>query len=535
MRQRQLFILFLLLFTSQAVVFAQGTTLSGFSISYNGRAFNASANNTTFTYTVAGTNVPPELTQFSLQIPVCQPALETVAYAPTQGVSFGTDATTSITGIRWDLPLAVGQSRVYTVTLAGEVSEGTVNAAVKSGTGFQVGQVQGPSCTEAAIRVVKFVSVDNRATWVDAEIPTGPVVPVGTPVSFRYQITNNGDFTLENVTLTDSDFDISSCGVSGTLNAGASVECMVGPFPAVEGQHSNTATVTGTYSGRTYTDTDLAHYYAGTLPRLTVEKMVGLAGGGTWYTADSAPGLLVPDDDRVSFRFVVTNEGTESFTNITLTDSLYSTASCQIPAELRPTQSFECIIGPFDVDDDANGNGNHDDDDDDDTIQSLVNTLTVTAVANGQTVTVTDQAHYQVDDDDDDDDTIIIIEGPVDVIINNIIIIYGIEIEMDDDDPLLTVIRVGDNVRVQGNVTNMQTGIVVVAVVIVVIDVDIYIVDNLVWRDDGDCRNAPPPWAPAHGWRQKCIIVVPDVRPGWGNNGGGGNNDDDDDGGDDDD
>jgi hypothetical protein len=30
------------------------------------------------------------------------------------------------------------------------------------------------------------------------------------------------------------------------------------------------------------------------------------------------------------------------------------------------------------------------------------------------------------------------------------------------------------------------------------------VVDNQVWRDDNECGNPPPPWAPAHGWRRKC-------------------------------
>jgi hypothetical protein len=25
-----------------------------------------------------------------------------------------------------------------------------------------------------------------------------------------------------------------------------------------------------------------------------------------------------------------------------------------------------------------------------------------------------------------------------------------------------------------------------------------------VWRDEGNCDNPPPSWAPAHGWRLRC-------------------------------
>lgn len=488
-----------LLFITQAVVLAQGMVLNGFSVSYSGRVFNNATNRTTFTYTVAGTNVPPDLSHFDIEIPTCETPLEAVAYSPAQAVSFGVDPTTGVNGIKWDLPLGMNQTRVYSISFAGNVSEGTVTAAVKGGNGFEAGAVPGPSCTQVGLQVVKSVSVDGGGTWNDSEIPTGPVVAVGAPVSFMFQITNTGDFPLENVTLTDSMYDVSSCGAIGALQPAGVFECVIGPVPAAEGQHVNIATATGVYNGTTFTDTDAAHYFAGTLPKLTVEKLVGLSGTSTWYAADSAPGLIVSKDDMVSFRFVISNEGTETFTGITLADSKFSAAGCQIPAELKPAESFECVIGPFGLD----------------SSDAQVNTLTVTAVANGQTITVTDAAHYQRDADDDTD-VIVVIEGPVQVVINNIIVIYDIEIQLQPNDPLLTVIKVGDVVRVEGSISDDDddhTTIIVIAVIVVVIDVDIYVVDNQVWRDDGECANPPPPWAPAHGWRRKCggggnVIII---------------------------
>jgi hypothetical protein len=236
---------------------------------------------------------------------------------------------------------------------------------------------------------------------------------------------------------------------------------------------------------------------------LTIEKFVAIA-GGAWYTADFSPGLPIPEGKQVSFRFVVTNTATETATNITLTDSLYSIDGCQIPVEIAPDDGFECIAGPFDIEQG---------DDDDDEVR-IVNVATVTAQINGATVTATDEAHYYVDQDDDTD-VVIIIEGPVEVIIANVIIIYGIEIELDEDDPLLLVIQIGDIIRVEGDVDDSDGVIVVIAIIIVIVDVDIVVGgDGQVWRED-DCGNPPPPWAPAHGWRRKC-------QPEGGNNGRGG-------------
>ncbi len=126
----------------------------------------------------------------------------------------------------------------------------------------------------------------------------------------------------------------------------------------------------------------------------------------------------------------------------------------------------------------------------------------------------------------------IIIEGPVQEINVNIITIYDIDIRLDDDDPALTVIQIGDIVRIEGDVDDDDSSgmIVVVAVTVVVINVDINVATGESWRDQGNCNNPPPPWAPAVGWRRRC-----EGNAGGGSGGGSGNvtiiidNDDDDD------
>jgi hypothetical protein len=131
----------------------------------------------------------------------------------------------------------------------------------------------------------------------------------------------------------------------------------------------------------------------------------------------------------------------------------------------------------------------------------------------------------------------IVIEGPVQSININVITIYNIDIELAENDPNLTIIQIGDIVRIEGDTreddddNDGNITIIVVAVTVVIVNVDINIVTGDVWRDEGsDCANPPPPWAPANGWRRRC--------EGGGNNGNGngngrgrgrGNDDDDDD------
>ena len=128
--------------------------------------------------------------------------------------------------------------------------------------------------------------------------------------------------------------------------------------------------------------------------------------------------------------------------------------------------------------------------------------------------------------DTGDDSVIIVIEGPVEAVNVNVITIYNINIVVEEDDPALTVIQIGDVLRITGALVTDDDGliligddlddddddddddlditIVIVAVNIVFVDVDVFILDGQVWRDAGNCGNAPPPWAPAHGWRRRC-------------------------------
>lgn len=128
----------------------------------------------------------------------------------------------------------------------------------------------------------------------------------------------------------------------------------------------------------------------------------------------------------------------------------------------------------------------------------------------------------------------IVIEGPVQQINVNIITIYNINIQLAPDDPNLTIIQVGDIVHVEGDTSDTNGTIIIIAVTVVIVNVDINIDTGEVWRDDDDCSNPPPPWAPAHGWRRKCGDVNVDIDINVGGNNGNGNghgnkHDDDDD------
>jgi hypothetical protein len=154
------------------------------------------------------------------------------------------------------------------------------------------------------------------------------------------------------------------------------------------------------------------------------------------------------------------------------------------------------------------------------TVPALVSTSEVTAEASAEiapevTATPIPESTLQAEVTIEPLDTAIVIEGPVEAINGNIVTIYGIDIELAPDDALLLVIQVGDVIRVEGNPKGGDT-VIVVAVNVLFINVDVVIQDGQVWRDDGNCNNPPPPWAPAHGWRRRC-----ESQGGGGGRGGG--------------
>jgi hypothetical protein len=107
--------------------------------------------------------------------------------------------------------------------------------------------------------------------------------------------------------------------------------------------------------------------------------------------------------------------------------------------------------------------------------------------------------------------------------------IYGLDIVFTSGSPALTVVQVGDVIRVEGVADVASDAIVVINVTFV--NVTVVIVDGLAWRGDS-CAVPPPSWAQAAAgdWFRRCT-----GGGGQGSGSTGGDNDDDDDDDDDDD
>jgi hypothetical protein len=83
-------------------------------------------------------------------------------------VQVGTDPTTNVTGIKFDIGLSSGQTVYYYFTVTGAVGSGTNTVALKAGADFVSGPVGGPSCDETdpplAVVLGDFWAVCEAAT-----------------------------------------------------------------------------------------------------------------------------------------------------------------------------------------------------------------------------------------------------------------------------------------------------------------------------------------------------------------------------------
>ena len=99
------------------------------------------------------------------------------------------------------------------------------------------------------------------------------------------------------------------------------------------------------------------------------------------------------------------------------------------------------------------------------------------------------------------DGVAVVMEGPVSAIDGNLISIYGTYLALDPNSLELSVLQIGDVIRINGIMSDLP---VVYIINIVFINVEVYIFEGLIWRDVLNCAIVPPVWASADGWHVRC-------------------------------
>lgn len=180
------------------------------------------------------------------------------------------------------------------------------------------------------------VTIEKSTNGEDADTPTGPLVPVGDPVQWTYEVTNTGNVSIIAFSVTDSDPAVTVvCPRIGLILPGSTVVCQASGT-ARPGQYTNTATVDALdFFEDELTDTDPSHYF-GAAPAIDIEKSTNQV------DADQAPGPNITEGSLVTWRYVVTNTGNVDLVELVVTDDRLGTISC--PADtLAVGTSVTCV------------------------------------------------------------------------------------------------------------------------------------------------------------------------------------------------
>ncbi|MFD8596575.1 hypothetical protein ACFV1L_16400 [Kitasatospora sp. NPDC059646] len=215
----------------------------------------------------------------------------------------------------------------YVVTAADVTAGHVTNTAHAEGTDPLGQQVTSPP-TVATVPVVGTAELTIRKAADSA----GPF-HAGDHVSYTYTVTNTGTATVHNLTVADDHVATVTCDTT-TLNPGQSTTCrgsyVVTAADVTAGHVTNTAYAEGTDpEGLTVTSP----------PAEATVPVVGEALLVIEKAADSAGPFGV--GDTVPYTYTVTNTGTATVNNLTVTDDHIGTVTCDTTT-LNPGQSTFC-------------------------------------------------------------------------------------------------------------------------------------------------------------------------------------------------
>jgi hypothetical protein len=103
------------------------------------------------------------------------------------------------------------------------------------------------------------VKIEKSTNGEDAESPPGPSILVGSPVTWRYVVTNTGTISLTGIVVVDDRGVSVNCVGQSILPVGESMTC-TGTGVATAGQYTNVGTVSANSTSGAVDDSDPSHY-----------------------------------------------------------------------------------------------------------------------------------------------------------------------------------------------------------------------------------------------------------------------------------
>ena len=226
-------------------------------------------------------------------------------------------------------------SSAATVLSQADVDAGSVHdIALATGTPPVGANVTASDDATVTIPANPAITLDKTAGAIVDVDGNGP--DAGDTVTYSYLVTNAGNVTLSNVNVVDDNgtpgnaADDFTINIPGTLAPGASTTVssaatVLSQADVDAGSVHDIALATGTPPvGANVTASDDATVTIPANPSIDVEKLVSVNGGSTFVDADTAataPTLLSGTDPV--FKFVVTNSGNVTLSNVTLHDDKF--------------------------------------------------------------------------------------------------------------------------------------------------------------------------------------------------------------------
>ena len=226
--------------------------------------------------------------------------------------------------------LAAGAVALAEKVIAFDGNKDTVltNIATITGTDAPTG---GNTLTATDTAVVNIDAPEPLPSIDIQKTPDSQTVFDGVTATFSITVTNTGNVTLTNVSVSDS--ATPSCNNSWSLLAAAESVNYTCTTVALFASFTNTAVVSGTYETTQVTDEDSATVTVDFLPKIEVTKTASTAsvletGGSVTYTVD------------------VKNKAIENFILNSLVDNkfgnLNNVGTCSIPQTIAPDSQYSC-------------------------------------------------------------------------------------------------------------------------------------------------------------------------------------------------
>ena len=213
----------------------------------------------------------------------------------------------------------------YTLTQADVDAGHVVNTATLSAV-----PPSGPPVTSTDTATSTITSSPGMTFDKQAGAPSG--VTAGSTISYLFVVTNTGNLSLKNVSVTDAKVGTVSCGTT-TLSPGAHVNCsatyVLTQADVDAGHVANSASASAAPpSGQPLSGSDSVDTLIPSAPKVTFDKQAGMPTGGT-------------EGSTIPYAFVVTNTGNVTLTGVAVSDAKVGSITCPATS-LAPGASTTC-------------------------------------------------------------------------------------------------------------------------------------------------------------------------------------------------